>query len=174
MLHSAEQLQQVQEEVHVVEVDAHGQIDRVFPGVRLFRQAEEIENEVAGKYQHAADCLDDVACATEPPENTDEAQQHESKQREEKDTAEKAEVDTRKRTENAASSHDATGSDISGCDCLPTQFFTVELYGGADNQTGDKSPAEHFAYLLTRFCGVDFVDSEISGLNGGKKGTIVI
>ncbi len=65
--------QGVQEEIDNVEVKAHGQLDRLLPGIIGVTEAKEVEQEIAREDDHAQERVNDVHRSTHAHEHADHA-----------------------------------------------------------------------------------------------------
>ena len=154
------QLQGVQEEVQEVEIQRHGQADRLLPGVLGVTEAPEVEEEVAREDDHAEDRVDDVDRPAESHEDADDADDDQTEQGEHQVGAHAGEIDAREEPDYSANSHDTGGASEDAADGLPAQLLFVRIDHRSDEQPGHEGPSGQCgdADAGARVCGEEDAD----------------
>ena len=136
-----QELEEVQEEVHEVQVDGHGELDRLRPGVLGVTEPEEVVHEVAGKNHHAEQAVHDVHRAGQPDEDADDPDDDETEETEAQIGAPAAQIRRGQQAVGTAASHDAGSAQEGTAHRLPAELLGVHLDRRTHDETGQVCPA---------------------------------
>ena len=134
------ELQCMQEEVEEVQIKAHREPDRLFPGVLGVAETEEVVQEVGTEDDHPEDRVEDVRRPAEAHEDADDAEDDQTEQGEHQIRAHAREVDAREKPDHPAHGHDAAGSSEYAGDGFPAQFLSVLGDHRPDEEARDEGP----------------------------------